>query len=542
VLPVSGASPASTLAASAKFRVKYRSMGNVYLEGGRAQGLNVGDTLRVKAGESIVAELEVIYVAEHSASCRVVSESRPVSAGDEAFALTARATATAAAASSPRVEAAPATAAPALTATPTPTPSVRGTAWARVRGGASLGYYRSWDESESALDFQQRTGRVDLGLTDIAGQPLSLSLRGRSRQDIRARTLSLRTPQSERNDRLYELALRYDPPSDALQFEVGRVGIYNFVGVGYLDGGIVRVRVRPRLRLGAFGGRAADYEGFGFASEGTKYGAFVNLSQGGRYATGGYDVALAFVHENAEGDVSREYVSLESRFGSGSRWSLFERAELDLNRGWRKDVSGSSLQLSNVSLSGNLRLGTTANAFVSYDGRRNFRYYQNRLVPEDVFDDLLHQGLRAGVNVFRPGGFGATLGAGMSLKEEDPRHPELNIANAYSFNGGVRHANLFGRGLSVGLDASGFSNGYTDGGLVSARIGRRFAAGHLLDLSWGRSLYRIKLDDEQRTTQWLRLVGRVEFTRHFFVISDLEYDSGDDLQGPRVFFELGSTF
>jgi hypothetical protein len=268
----------------------------------------------------------------------------------------------------------------------------------------------------------------------------------------------------------------------------------------------------------------------------------VNLSPAGRYATGGYDVALAFVHENAEGDVSREYVSLESRFGSGSRWSLFERAELDLNRGWRKDVSGSSLQLSNVSLSGNLRLGTTANAFVSYDGRRNFRYYQNRLVPEDVFDDLLHQGLRAGVNVFRPGGFGATLGAGMSLKEEDPRHPELNIANAYSFNGGVRHANLFGRGLSVGLDASGFSNGYTDGGLVSARIGRRFAAGHLLDLSWGRSLYRIKLDDEQRTTQWLRLVGRVEFTRHFFVVSDLEYDSGDDLQGPRVFFELGSTF
>jgi hypothetical protein len=519
-------------------------MSSVYLEGGRAQGLAIGDSLRVQSGDSIVAELEVVYAAEHSASCRVISETRAVRAGDQAQAVSSRAVVLEPAAA--RTFAAPdSKAALAPAAPPSAQPALgasRGTAWARVRGGASLGYYRSWDESESALDFQQRTGRVDLGLTDIAGKPLSLSLRGRSRQDIRARTLSLRTPQSERNDRLYELALRYDPPSDALQFEVGRVGIYNFVGVGYLDGGIVRVRMRPRLRLGAFGGRAADYEGFGFASEGRKYGAFVNLSPAGRYATGGYDVALAFVHENAEGDVSREYVSLESRFGSGSRWSLFERAELDLNRGWRKDVSGSSLQLSNVSLSGNLRLSTTANAFVSYDGRRNFRYYQNRLVPEDVFDDLLHQGLRAGLNVFRPGGFGATLGAGMSLKEEDPRHPELNIANAYSFNGGVRHANLFGRGLSVGLDASGFSNGYTDGGLVSARIGRRFAAGHLLDLSWGRSLYRIKLDDEQRTTQWLRLVGRVEFTRHFFVVSDLEYDSGDDLQGPRVFFELGSTF
>jgi outer membrane biosynthesis protein TonB len=542
--PAASATAGAALVAGTKFRVKYRSMGNVYLEGGRAQGLTIGDTLRVQSGETPVAELEVVYSAEHSASCRIVSESRAVRAGDQAVAVSDRAAVSPVAATASETTVAPSVKPASLSAssaTSTPVSSgTRGTAWARPQGGASLGYYRSWDETESALDFEQRTARVDLGLRDIAGQPLSLSVRARSRQDIRARSLSLRTPQRERNDRLYELALRYDPDSESLHFEVGRVGINNFVGVGYLDGGIVRLRVHPKLRIGAFGGRAADYEGFGFASEGSKYGAFVSLSPAGRYATGGYDVALALVHENAEGDVSREYVSLESRFGSGSRWSVFQRAELDVNRGWRKELSASSLQLSNVSLSGNLRLSGAATAFVSYDGRRNFRYYQNRVVPEDVFDDLLHQGLRAGVNFFRPGGFGATAGVGMSLKEQDPRHPELNIANAYSANAGLRHGNL--GGFSVGLDASGFSNGYTDGGLVSARVGRRFAAGHMLDLSWGRSLYRIKLDEQQRSTQWLRLVGRIELTRHFFFVSDLEYDSGDDLQGPRVFIELGSVF
>ena len=167
------------------------------------------------------------------------------------------------------------------------------------------------------------------------------------------------------------------------------------------------------------------------------------------------------------------------------------------------------MQLSNVSLSGNLRVGRSANAFVSYDGRRNYRYYQNRLVPEEVFDDLLHQGLRAGLNFARRGGFGATASVGMSLKEKDPRHPELDLANAYSANAGVRHGDLLG-GFSVGLDASGFSNGYTDGALVSARLGRHFAAGHMLDLSYGRSLYRVQLDEQDRVTQWLRLVGRVE--------------------------------
>jgi hypothetical protein len=456
VTPTPGAALASAapgtalpaLAAGTKFRVKYRSAASVYLEGGRAQGLVAGDRLRIQSGDSVVAQLEVVYAAEHSASCRVTSETRPVREGDQAQAITSRAAAAAApsTASAPAAvatsEAADASAplAPArASAAPAFVSSTRGTAWARLRGGASIGYYRMWDGTESNYDFEQRTARADVGLTDIAGQPLSLMLRARSRQDIRARSLSVRTPQRERNDRLFELALRYDPPSDSLQFELGRVGIYNFVGIGYLDGGIVRLRVHPKLRVGAFGGRAADYEGFGFASEGAKYGAFVNLAPGGRYATGGYDVALAFVHENADGDVSREYLSLESRFGGGSRWSLFQRAELDLNTGWRKDVSQSSVQLSNVSLSGNLRLTRTANAFVSYDGRRNFRYYQNRLVPEEVFDDLLHQGLRAGINLFRPGGFGATVGAGMSLKEQDPRHPELNIANAYSMNAGVRH-------------------------------------------------------------------------------------------------------
>jgi len=534
--------PAAAVGADTRFRVKYRSMGNVYLEGGRAQGLNVGDGLRVMVGQSTLAELEVVYAAEHSASCRVLSETRRVRAGDQALKVTSRATPPAVAVAA--VVEAPVAPAPSAQAKPASggTSTTSGGAWGRLRGGASFGYYRSWDETDSGLDFQQRTGRVDLGIQDIAGHPLFFTLRARSRQDIRARTLSLRTPQSERSDRLYEVALRYEPPADKLQFEVGRIGIYNFVGVGYLDGGIVRLRVRPSLQVGAFGGQGANYEGFGFASEGQKYGAFLRLAPGGRYATGRYDMALAFVHESAEGEVSREYVSLESRFGSGNRWSLFQRAELDVNRGWRKDVSGTSVQLSNVSLSGNLRVGRSANAFVSYDGRRNYRYYQNRLVPEEVFDDLLHQGLRAGLNVYRPGGFGATAGVGMSLKEEDPRHPELNLANAYSANAGVRHTNLLGTGFSAGLDASGFSNGYTDGGLVSVRLGRRFGAGHMVDLSYGRSLYRIKLDEQERVTQWLRFVTRVELTRHLFVVSDLEYDTGDDLQGPRVFLELGSVF
>ena len=130
----------------------------------------------------------------------------------------------------------------------------------------------------------------------------------------------------------------------------------------------------------------------------------------------------------------------------------------------------------------------------------------------------------------------------MSLKEKDPLHPELNLANAYSLNAGLRHDDLFSSGISIGLDGSGFWNGYTDGGLASLRIGRRFAAGHSLDLSYGQSLYRVTETGENRQTRWLRLVGRASLGRRLYVLSDLEYDAGDDLKGPRVFVELGSAF
>jgi hypothetical protein len=423
--------------------------------------------------------------------------------------------------------------------------------WARLRGGASIGYSRSWDQTESAFDFSETTARLDLGVYDIARQPLSFTVRLRSRQDSRALALSTRTPQDQRTDRLYELALRYEPPSDRFAFEAGRIGIYRFVGMGYMDGGLARYRVIDNVQLGAFGGRIAEIETLGFGGTGQKYGGFVRLVPAGRYATGAYDATLAFVRENADGDVSREYLSLESRFASGSRLWLFERAELDLNRGWRQEATGKSYQLSNVSLSTNLRLSSSVSAFASYDGRRNYRYYRNRTVPEEVFDDLLHQGVRAGLNYSKAGGFGATAGFGMSLKEPDPRHPELNLANAYSFNGGLRHASVFSSAFSVRLDGTGFSNGYTRGGLVTAGIGRHLRGGHMLDLSYGASFYDIQQAEltalsptpqPRRTTQWLRLLGRAELGHRVYMQGDFEYDTGDDLKGPRAFLELGYLF
>ena len=58
--------------------VTYRSETAVYVSAGRAAGLAVGDRLVLGAPPDTVAEVEVTFLAEHSASCRVVKESRPL--------------------------------------------------------------------------------------------------------------------------------------------------------------------------------------------------------------------------------------------------------------------------------------------------------------------------------------------------------------------------------------------------------------------------------------------------------------------------------
>lgn len=521
---------AATSFAAPGLSVKYRSTTNAYLDGGRAQGVALGDHLTVVEKGVVVAELEVTYLAEQSASCRILSEKRPVRAGDAVVLPVKSAAPAAPAAPSTDSRLQPPAAVPLAATAVASTPSSR--RWARYYGGLSLGYSRLWDDTPAQLDFGQKTARVDLSLWDLGGRPLSFQLRFRSRQDDRARSLSSFQPSSERRDRLYEASFRYQPPSDRYAVEAGRLAASPFVGLGYLDGALARVRVASPLQVGLFAGRRAEVEGLGFQGSGEKYGAFLVLAPAGRYATAAAEAAVGLVRETAAGEVSREYLSLESRLARGGL-SFFERAELDWNRGWRRDLSGASVQLSNLSASLAYRITPSAQAVLSYDRHQNYRSQWNRTVPEALFDDLLHQGLRGSLSL---GGSGLLFTAGGGVRFKD----RSTALNAYSANLGLHSSDLFG--LRASLDGIGFSNGYTQGAYASTRLGRPFGRGLDADLAYGASFYQVKSTSENRFTHWIRLLGRGNLGRGVFLSADLEYAQGDDTKGPRAFLELGWRF
>jgi len=491
-----------------------------------ALGLHIGDRLAVIVGSETVAELEIVFLAEGSAACRIVNEKRSLRGGDMATLL-------------PRAEAAPspspsaepvASSPPAGTSLQVALPASKpATPIARLRGGVALGLYKVWDAA--GFDFEQRLGRIDLTLSDIGGQPLSLNTRFRSRRD--QRSLSLGSTRLDKRNDLYELSLRYEPPSDNVAFEVGRLGSSRFSSIGYLDGGLLRVRLASPIQLGGFFGRRADVDGLAVEGRGQKYGGFVRVSPRNPYSAA-YDVVVALVREFSLEEISREYVGAEARFGSGAV-SVFGRTEVDLNRGWRRDLASDAYQFSNVSTAANLRFSPSVMAVLSYDSRRSYRDYYTRDVPEQIFDELLHQGYRTNLYFGRGYGLNASVGLGVRLEEADNR-------NSYSYNASLRHGNLFGKSFSLGTDASAFQNDATDGYLVTAQAGKRFGGGHQVDFSYGRSIYRVKTTSQERVTEYLRLSGRGDLGRHVYLLTDLEYDRGDDLRGPRGYFEVGYQF
>ena len=387
----------------------------------------------------------------------------------------------------------------------------------------------------TALDFEQRTGRADISLWDLGGKPLSFDVRFRSRQDMRTQGLSARS-EKIRSDRLYEASLRYEPPSDNVAFEVGRLGSSRFLSIGYLDGGLFRVRVASLLQLGGFAGRRSEFDVLGLEGSGTSYGGFLRIAPPGRYTTT-YEAIVAYIRENAANDVSREYASLETRYQPSRKVSLYQRAEVDLNRGWRARRDGESLPaLVPLRLGQPARWPRPPRMLLSYDSRRRYRDFYTRNVPENVFDNLLHQGFHLGFYQGQGYGMNFSGSVGVRLKDQESQ-------NAYSFNAGARHGNLFGKNITLGLDVSGFSNGFTDGYLVTG--GHRQAHRPRAPPSTCRTAAPSIKSGRPWTgappsgcASW----GAATSSRHVYVLGDLEYDRGDDLKGPRGYFELGYQF
>lgn len=531
LLPVAGASQAG----ARPIAVSYVSSSSVYLDAGRAEGIAVGARLRVVRGGERVAELEVDFVAEHSASCRVLETAVELRPGDRVVRIGGE--------TPPAPEARSAT--PGIVEIlPIPPP-------VRIEGDDLTGYARAPRTSASgvfALGYRtfspgfgrsstESLGRLSLRLRDLAGRPYELRARLRAREVTRD-GYGASVERRQRSDRLYELALLYDPPEGRFAFQLGRLATGGFSSLGYLDGLLGELRLGRRFAIGAFGGLRPDLTELGLESAGEKYGAFLRFVTARDGDSPYAEILLGGASERSEeGEVSRDFVTVESRFGGGSRWWLFQRAEIDLNRGWRRDAAGSTSQVTNAAISGSLRLGRRLRATLSYDQRRNYLTWENRpALPEEVFTRLFREGGRLALEWQRDG-WSAALGAGLE------RARDLDDPTTSAFVSLLKGGS-FGRPLLLGGDLSWHSGGAAEGYVASLRTRWAFRGGHDLGLTLGASQTTLAeaAFGPDRENQWLRLSGTVQLPLRIYLFGEYELSTGDDLDGDRATLEVGYRF
>ena len=526
---------AAPLLAQNPLAVRYRSADTIYLNSGRAAGLEVGDRLEVVRGNEVIAEIEVQFTAEHSASCRILKERKAIQADDRVRRVGDTTPA-------PKPSA-PAPPAPTPEATPPRSPSVFGTpdrfqpSRTRVTGAVSLETEAFSDGTETRRDFNRTAARLNVRVRDIVGTPLQLRLRMRSLDEQRERRLTSGIPESTSRDRLYELSLIYEPEDARYGFRLGRLGAGPFVGIGYLDGGLGKVRIVGPLEVGGFFGRRPNIEELGFDGSGSKYGAFARVAP----ESSGVEFFVAGIREEGETDISREYVAVETRYDPGQRWTFFQHAELDLNTGWREEAAGSTSQLSQLSLTALGRLSERSRLVISYDRFERFFTEESRFIPTELFDDLTRQGLRVSYQTGPARGlnFSVTAGAHALDAQEEGQDSDTS----FSLGLGAWHPELSGLKLFLGADVLGFTNPTTDGLLVTTRVGRRFGGGHELSLGLGGTLSRQSLlVDEETSTQWARASLWLELPLDFFGQAELEALTGDEIEGQRLTLGLGYRF
>lgn len=514
--------------AADRFKVKYVSAENVYLDGGEADGLAVGARLTVFGASGAKAEIEVVYVAAHSASCKVIGEPANILAGDKAHVVSSSPSDTLLSSDSttPVVEV--------KDSLPKIIDTRRRSTISPLSGNLSVVYHRWNDNTASDLDFTQTTARVSLTARRLWGREITFAVRGRGRLDQRRREYRSTVRQEDWQNRLWEFSLSYEETTAPINIYAGRILPRRAGGIGYLDGllmeGLLSDHVRIGLFAGSYPGWLYDERQLSLAKTGGYIG-FTSGTYGGFYA----EENIGAAGEYHQSDVNREYLFIQGRLSRGRVWGLSHTGEIEIYRSWRKEQTGRSLELSNLFINGWVRPITHIRFALSYDNRTNYRTFDTRSLVDSLFDDHLRQGVRVQTDLTLPAQIFTSASAGYRKRAGDPDP-------SWSYSGHLRKGNLLIEGLALSAQYAAFDNSANHGYNYSFRADYFLRGAYMLGAAYGRYAYRADGLLMQRTNDWIEFSGQADVGRHWWIGTRFQTDSGDDIAGNRIQSELGYRF
>jgi len=527
-----------------QFRVTYVTPEAVYFEGGARDGLRPGDKVWVLRNGRKVMQIEVKYVAEHSACCVLetgqqenVGESGSVRVGDVILWSIPRQgflerTKPSEEDTQRQALPSPPQKAQAVSVQQKQPLRPRRSAKDVVRGQVSVQAFGQHDNGAQRFDFFEHSTYLRLDLRPRGGHPWRFATRVRSSQNYRPLGARDRRRQPLLH-RVYEVFLEYAPSQGPMEITLGRMLRSEMRGVGYLDGVAVTYRLRERCKVGLFGGLQPEPYRSGFRTDERKLGAFllVNTKMGHRAEV---TLAAAGIGRYVHREVSREYLTGEVDFAFARRLSLTQYCEIDLNRFWRRHATGRAVDLSNASINVTYSPSSWLTLGGSYDTRRLVRSWETRSLADSLFDDALRQGWRVSVSL-QPSPFTRfAIDGGLQRHKDSP--------DVYSMGLLASVSNPLHTGMGISTRLSYFGNSLFAGYYPALDLCRNFFGLVYATVGTGAYVYRMEGKAKPKFNPWERLRLDINLTRSFFLSGTLENFHGDSMKYLRGFVEFGRRF
>ncbi len=500
--------------------VRYLSKENVYLDAGSLAGIVEGDTLQLTHSGRSVAQLLVLFTAEHSAVCLTLPGGATPRIGDSVlFAITSPAPRSVMEKPSPAATPRKRVSAAAARAGSGPPPLLQ------FGGSIALSWDHSRDEGNGSAGSDRLNARLRLDGSRGGAMPLRFRFRGRALNTRRG--MDEWRDSQERRLQIYSCVLESGKEDGATHMALGRLSGGRAGARGALDGLRLDRELRHGMRLGLFLGGMPDWSEARISSRGARYGIYFGARDENRR------LDLELVREDEAGILSREYLALASQWRRGS-WTIRHRMTLDWNREWRRERSRAAMTLSEGVLHARFDKGGAFKLGLRINGRESPISGDYRSLPDSLFRAARSRGAQMNVGYRAGRDLNLRLRAGF-------RHRESGDAETYSYGVGIRRRHILGSALDVDLNLAGFegsgATGFNPALNLDYPLGRR----HELGLGAGAYMYR-PAAGEPRSNRWIRLRGHWRLPGAVWLAGEAERDWGEDLTGLRFHLSLGWRF
>ncbi|HET9252067.1 MAG TPA: hypothetical protein VFP58_08130 [Candidatus Eisenbacteria bacterium] len=518
VLAVSFAAlcPAGSVHA-ATARIQYVTESSVYVDTGSEAGLVEGAAVTVERDGRVIARMTVVFAAPHSASCRLEPGSEAVRVGDRvtftpAATGAARDTTTGAAATGNAV---------------VPSSWSGGAGW---RGDVALSMLRS---EELGNELTLPSGWARLSYAAPGEQEFRIDLRA-ARPRTFVQGLQPGSPdRTQEETRLYEARVGYRR-GDRLLLEGGRLLPRGLEGLGTLDGGAARLRIRPGLWVGAAGGAGADLGVAGFARGGPRAGGILEIGKKPELFRSWWRVALAGGMISDSSVTRRVYFTQRVDYWSRPGLGLFAGFEEDVNPSWKEALGFDAATLTAAYVSGTAPLGGKSSATLTLDSRASVLLLTPGAQPPPSVDfdrmNGIHVALRTSL------GNGHSLRAGASARRTgggDTRN---------SWDAGWTAFRIQGSMWDAAASAYGYFADEEDGVFGSAFLAARVTGGVRLEAAGGvgDTWDAPPVGVPAYRHQWARLGGEVRDTHGLWLHASYEWHA--ESTGNELLLEAGHSF